>query len=735
MLATVPKSIFRVGIALALLTAVMALPSRAEAQVAGGIVFRGGGFGHGLGMSQYGAYGRAAAGQDVATILAAYYQGTNLAIQDQPAIRVHVGESVPGRDFAITPGAGRTDPVTATGDFTIINTAIKVASATTTPGSPMVVGNSGDRWWIRYGTAPGEVVTASTASPLVISFASQNAPIVLGLNNFRYLYGEFELINVPGKITRVVNRSLTMQQYLYGLGEMPSSWPDEALRAQAIAARTYAIDKSIRSGDNRPGCNCTLFSNTNDQVFNGAEKILGVSGNRWQSAVDTTDRTVIHYAGQPIQAFYASSNGGSSDNVEEIYSATLPYLRAAADPFDSYGNANANWTRSYTIAELSRWSSAASDTAVGTVTSIELLGPFTGGGRVGRVIDAARGGARINGTAGSKRVSGDRLRSMINSGVTSDGGGSSRQLLSTKFRTGSIQLDVATARGGLTVAAGDVNGDTIPEIVTGAGPGSGPLVRITTSGGTLLNQFYAFDPAFRGGINVAVGNVDGDPLQEVIVAPMAGGGPNVRVYTASGVLKNSFLAYDPGWFGGVFVAAGNVVGDGRAEIVTGVGAGGGPDVRAFTAEGTLAVQPFFAYGSGFRGGVQVAAGDVLGDGYAEIITGAGKSGGPHVQIFDGSRNNVGGFFAYRPQDTGGVFVAAGDVAGDAKAEIITSTGDGLWPVVRTWNPSGTQVAPEFLAFDLSTWNGAYIAYMPAPQRSYVVGARPGRGPVVDVFGI
>jgi hypothetical protein len=325
---------------------------------------------------------------------------------------------------------------------------------------------------------------------------------------------------------------------------------------------------------------------------------------------------------------------------------------------------------------------------------------------------------------------------MINSGAIKDGGGTSRQLLSTKFRTGAIQLDASTARGGQTVASGNVVGDTQPEIVTGGGPGSAATVRITRSDGSLLNQFDAFNPAYRGGFNVAVGNIDDDPLDEIIVAPMASGGPNVRVFNASGVIKSSFLAYDAGWTGGVFVAAGNVTGDPKGEIITGAGSGGGADVRGFNIDGSFAVAPFFAYDPGFRGGVRVAAGDVMGNTYAEIITAAGPSGGPHVQIFDGTtRANVGGFFAYRPQDIGGVFVAAGDISGDAKAEIITSTGEGLWPVVRTFDTAGTQVAPEFLGFDLSIWNGAYVAYMAPPQRGYVVGARPGRLPIIDVFGV
>src|SRR5262249_33539975 len=119
----------------------------------------------------------------------------------------------------------------------------------------------------------------------------------------------------------------------------------------------------------------------------------------------------------------------------------------------------------------------------------------------------------------------------------------------------------------------------------------------------------------------------------------------------------SFMAYCPSFTGGVYVAAGDLNGDGWADIVTGAGAGGGPHVEVFSGQDGTLVLSFLAFAPGFTGGARVGTVDVNGDGRADIIAGAGPGGGPEVRVFSGAGGAVlWEFFAYDPGFLGGVFV-------------------------------------------------------------------------------
>src|SRR5205085_786196 len=175
--------------------------------------------------------------------------------------------------------------------------------------------------------------------------------------------------------------------------------------------------------------------------------------------------------------------------------------------------------------------------------------------------------------------------------------------------------------------------------------------------------------------------------------------PDVRVFDGTtGALVREFMAFDPSFTGGIYVAAGDTAGVGRANIIVGAGAGGGPNVKVFDGVSLGLQANFFAYAPGFSGGVRVAAGDVTGDGKADIVTGAGAGGGPHVKVIDATKlSQVGAdgqiqntalkysFLAFSSSDTGGVYVAAGDLDGDGKADIVASQGTAGSAHVRTFS--------------------------------------------------
>lgn len=168
--------------------------------------------------------------------------------------------------------------------------------------------------------------------------------------------------------------------------------------------------------------------------------------------------------------------------------------------------------------------------------------------------------------------------------------------------------------------AAQVSHGYFQKIVTGAGQGGGPQVMVFNVDGKLVANFFAYNKDLRGGVNVAVGDVNGDGQPEIITGPGQGDLSRIKIFSLSGKLQNSFLAYDNKFHGGVNVAVGDVNGDGQLEIITGPASNGSSEVKVFSPAGKL-LGNFLSYYGKSGGGIKVSATDINGDGQAEILAG------------------------------------------------------------------------------------------------------------------
>lgn len=253
--------------------------------------------------------------------------------------------------------------------------------------------------------------------------------------------------------------------------------------------------------------------------------------------------------------------------------------------------------------------------------------------------------------------------------------------------------------GGVRLAMGDVNGDGHADVITGAGVGGGPQVRMFTEDGALLGQFFAFDTALRTGVQVAAGNVDGDRAEEII-ASMNG---TVRIFETDGSMLREFPS------GGKRIAAGDIDDDGTTEILVASGPGVAPSVRVLDVLGNL-VSEFHPYAPGMTSGLFVEAGDFNGDGKDEVVTGTDVGAGPQVQIWE-NRDTwtlTGQFFAFDETFRGGVRVAVGDANGDGLAELVTAPGPGNINLIRVFDSHGA-LKLSFSAFAEGFEHGLNVA--------------------------
>ena len=322
-------------IALFILITISSITS-ASAVVPKSFTFTGSGYGHGVGLSQYGAKGQALEGKSATEILNYYFpQAQVTPVVDTATISVNIAHQVSALSIALPV----TDTATITIDTAVAtslpqNSALNFAMAGKLISGPGGVG----RTWVIKWNNPQSVVSVN-----------------FGKTKFLVNHGYLQLkaVNAPGLGFRIeaTNWLRLHDEYLYGIAEVPSSWPAAALQSQAIASRTYAL---MRINSIKKACDCHVYNSKYDQAFVGYSKEGEPRyGQFWKAAVDATavdagSGLAITINQLPVSVFFSSSSGGMTQRAVDVWGTDIPHLVNVPDPWsiDPAVNKNyANWTK------------------------------------------------------------------------------------------------------------------------------------------------------------------------------------------------------------------------------------------------------------------------------------------------------------------------------------------------------------------------------------------------------
>lgn len=279
-------------------------------------------------------------------------------------------------------------------------------------------------------------------------------------------------------------------------------------------------------------------------------------------------------------------------------------------------------------------------------------------------------------------------------------------------------------RGGARVAMA-LGNEGKRYLAVGAGAGGGPHVRVFVDGVLLFDELV-YESGFRGGVYVALGDLDGDGVPELVTGPGGGGGSRVRAFDlATGAERANFLAFDEDFRGGARVAACDLNGDRISDVVVVPGPGGGPLVRAFDGRSQGRVANFFAWPEErerFRGGLHVACGRFAGkpgivvsagtpgEESTAAYVGAGDPGSSRVTILRVDGTSIGNYFAFPSGERFGARVATLDVQGDGESDVVVCAGHGGSGHVRIFQgTSDREILPGFIAFPADFRGGCFVA--------------------------
>ncbi len=311
----------RVLVALSL--ALTFTPNSARAEAPASFSFTGSGFGHGVGMSQIGAKARALAGESATAILNYYYKDVVVTpVVDSHTIRVNIGKTL--KDFSIVGANATTSIQVFNGDLPLNSPATPVLTFAPKQRASFQLEDKN----VVVGTIKSKALTIRWSGPNAVVSVTQ-----AGVTD-RYKYGQIQVKMVKGLIEVTTSLSLH-DEYLWGISEVPSSWPAAVLEAQAIAARSYALSKIATI---KPACDCHVYSHIGDQNFVGFSKEAEPKiGKLWKAAVvrtnvDTFTSLAILSKGKPIQAYYSSSSGGATQTTLDAWGTATAYTQSVADP-------------------------------------------------------------------------------------------------------------------------------------------------------------------------------------------------------------------------------------------------------------------------------------------------------------------------------------------------------------------------------------------------------------------
>jgi SpoIID/LytB domain protein len=361
-------------------SSVSASPSASSSPVPAAFAFHGAGFGHGIGLSQYGAQGMATDGATSDEIIEHYFPGASLTPMPMPSNLI-VGllqdrtsdkrrfismrsESVGGRGKGLTVMLGNSKISVLPKKvitFAVINNQIVAYGPNgiyQDSKKKNISATTANITWGKQVQGSKVSTVVNVASADLSATATTNLGDSCAFNNcsHRYKYGSLTISPYAGGTLNITNTLRLTDEYLYGLGEMPSAWKPAALEAQAIAGRSYAYIKYQAKPDApyRSQCACQIYATTVDQNFVGFAKEFATAGSNWAAAVDATDTKVAAYNGRVIETFFSSSTGGYTQPLAEAWGTSgYPWLTKVDDHWSTASpNPNANWTRTLSQANL-----------------------------------------------------------------------------------------------------------------------------------------------------------------------------------------------------------------------------------------------------------------------------------------------------------------------------------------------------------------------------------------------